>query len=189
MTDETSADSGDAESARNLVGELPSRRTVLKASSALGLTAATGLGAASQDDEEEEEEDEEEEEEEVAEVEFLNQTTDGSTVTVEEVELPEGGYVAVHDTSLLDGEVLASVIGVSEYLEDGGEDVEVELFDVPGGDFDDDELTETQALIAMPHQETNDNEEYNFVETEGEEDGPYTNDEFPVVDIAYAVVE
>jgi len=98
--------------------------------------------------------------------------------------LPEDGYVAIHDSSLLDGVISGSVIGISEYLEGGTyRNLDVTLFDVAGADFDDDiALDEDQTLIAMPHMETNDNEVYNFVETGGEEDGPYTEDGEAVVD-------
>jgi hypothetical protein len=98
--------------------------------------------------------------------------------------LPEDGYVAIHDSSLLDGVISGSVIGISEYLKGGTyRDLDVTLFDVAGADFDDDiALDEDQTLIAISHMETNDNEVYNFVETGGEEDGPYTEDGEAVVD-------
>jgi hypothetical protein len=98
--------------------------------------------------------------------------------------LPEDGYVAIHDSSLLDGVIVGSVIGISEYLEGGTyRNLDVTLFDVAGADFDDDmALDEDQTLIAMPYMKTNDNEVCNFVETGGEEDGPYTEDGEAVVD-------
>jgi rubrerythrin len=97
--------------------------------------------------------------------------------------LPEDGYVAIHDSSLLDGAVLDSVIGVSEYLEAGTyEDLNVHLFDVRGADFDAETLEEDQTLIAMPHKETSGNETYDFVASGGEEDGPFTEDGEAVVD-------
>ncbi|MBX0322366.1 hypothetical protein EGH21_04895 [Halomicroarcula sp. F13] len=67
---------------------------------------------------------------------FDDQESDGTTVTVSNVTLPDGGYVVVHDELLQDGDALNSVIGVSEYLEPGQYDeVTVTLFDVPGADF------------------------------------------------------
>ena len=117
-----------------------------------------------------------------ASVTFSEQETDGTSVVVDEVTMDEGGFVTIHDSSLLEGAVIESVIGVSEYLEAGThEDVEVE-FDEP--------LEEDDTLIAMPHLDTNDNQEYDFVETEGEEDGPYvTEDGEPVTDDALVTVE
>jgi len=112
----------------------------------------------------------------------------GTEVTVNAT-LSEGGYVAVHDDSLLANattldlnEAVNSTIGASAYLEPGEhENVTITLFDVPGAEFDETELTESQFLVAMPHQETNDNETYDYVATNGTEDGPYTIDGEPIV--------
>ena len=103
--------------------------------------------------------------------------TDGSTVVVDRTELADGGFIAVHDSSLLDGATLDSVVGVSGYLGAGvHEDVRVEL---------DDELDEEDTLIPMPHRDTNDNEQYDFVDSNGSEDGPFVNaDGGAVVDTA-----
>jgi PGF-CTERM protein len=102
-----------------------------------------------------------------------DQQTDGSTVVVDRTELADGGFIAVHDSSLLDGATLDSVVGVSGYLGAGvHEDVRVEL---------DDELDEEDTLIPMPHRDTNDNEQYDFVDSNGSEDGPYTNADGEIV--------
>jgi hypothetical protein len=121
---------------------------------------------------------------------FQNQESDGSTVMVASVTLPEGGFVAIHDLTLLQGEVLGSVIGVSELLDAGThENVEVTLFEsVSGVEFDQSALQQTQPLIPMPHQNTNDNEAYDFVSSQGQDDGPYTRAGAPVVGLGYAVV-
>jgi hypothetical protein len=126
-----------------------------------------------------------------ASVTFESQTIDGETVTVESVTVPDGGFVAIHDSSLLDGAVVESVIGVSAYLEPGThEDVEVTLFEgVDGADFDTDSLEEDDTLIAMPHRDTDGDEEYDFVQNDGGNDGPYTEDGEAVVDDAEATVE
>ncbi|UTF55039.1 DUF7282 domain-containing protein [Natronosalvus rutilus] len=117
-----------------------------------------------------------------ASVTFSDQTTDGTSVVVDEVTMEEGGFVTIHDSSLLVGNVIESVLGTSEYLEAGThEDVEVQL---------DTSLEESETLIAMPHLDTNDNETYDFVETEGEDDGPYlTEDGEPVTDEAAVTLE
>ena len=85
-------------------------------------------------------------------------SADGRTVTVASTFLPRDGYIAIHDSTLLDGNTLGSVIGVSEYLPAGTySDVPVSLFDVPGKDFPADTmLMESQTLFAMPHEETSD---------------------------------
>jgi PGF-CTERM protein len=94
-----------------------------------------------------------------------DQPTEGSAVIVDRVELSEGGFVTVHDSSLADGAVFDSIRGTSDYLEAGvHEDVRVEL---------DDELESDDRLFAMAHRDTNDNEAYDFPATEGDEDGPF----------------
>ncbi|MCO8242499.1 MULTISPECIES: twin-arginine translocation signal domain-containing protein [unclassified Haladaptatus] len=126
----------------------------------------------------------------MASVTFDDQTSDGTMVTVDSAMLSDGGFIAIHDSSLLDGEVLDSVIGVSSYLESGShEDVSVSLFNVPGSDSDMSMLEEDGTLIAMPHLDSNGNEEYDFVESEGKADGPYTKDGKAVLDDAKVTVE
>jgi hypothetical protein len=122
---------------------------------------------------------------------FEDQAIDGETVVVEEVTLEEGGFVAIHNASLLDGNTIGSVVGVSAYLEAGThEDVEVTLFEgVEGVEYDQSSLEEDGTLIAMPHLDTNDNEAYDFVASEGSEDGPYTENGEAVVDSAEITVE
>jgi hypothetical protein len=122
-------------------------------------------------------------------VSFSDQTTDGTTVTVDSVNMTDGGFVTIHDSTLLEGEVLGSVIGVSEFLEPGlNENVTVTLFDVPGAEFDRTALTENETLIAMPHRDTNGNGTYDFLTTDGAEDGPYLDGDTPVTDAANVTV-
>ncbi|WP_254524291.1 DUF7282 domain-containing protein [Natrinema caseinilyticum] len=113
---------------------------------------------------------------------FEDQTTDGDTVVVQNVTLASPGFVTIHNSSLLVGNVIGSVIGTSEYLEAGThENVTITL---------DDPLEEDETLIAMPHRDTNGNQTYDFVETEGLEDGPFlTADGEPVTDDAVVTVE
>jgi PGF-CTERM protein len=105
---------------------------------------------------------------------FAAQTTGSNHVTVEQVFVPEGGFVTMHDSSINDGAVFDSVRGTSEYLEPGlHRNVMVAL---------DDPLNEDDSLVAMPHMDSNDNEMYDFVENEGGDDGPYADDNDAVVD-------
>ncbi len=97
---------------------------------------------------------------------------DGSVVTVDEVYLPEGGFVTIHDASVED-DPIGSVVGTSQYLENGTHtDVQVEL---------DSAIEEDQTLIAMPHMDDNDNQEYDFVDSEGDNDAPYTDSNGDIV--------
>jgi hypothetical protein len=103
-----------------------------------------------------------------ASVTFDDQDSDGTTVTVSSVNLSDGGFVVVHDGTLLEGETVGSVVGASEYLSPGThEQVSVTL---------DEPISEDMTLIAMPHQDTNDNQAYDFVTSNGTDDGPYTDD-------------
>lgn len=108
---------------------------------------------------------------------FSDLPTDGASVLVDRVELAQGGFLAIHDDRLLAGQPLASVIGVSEPLDAGvHHDVRVEL---------DRDLMDEQTLVAMPHEDTDDDRTYDFVTSGGSEDGPYTNASGdPVIDDA-----
>ncbi len=112
---------------------------------------------------------------------FSDQTTDGTSVTIESVRMDDGGFVAIHDDTLLDGEAVGSVIGASEYLEPGSSmAVPVDL---------DEDLSEDQTLIAMPHRDGNGNESYDFVTSGGSADGPYTDSEGAITDSATLTVD
>ena len=124
-------------------------------------------------------------------VEMKNQnSTNGESVIVESVFVPQDGYVAIHDSTLLDGDAVGSVIGVSQYLEAGSyEQVEITLYQgVPDQSFNQSSLQGDQQLIAMPHRENNDNQEYNFVSSDGSADGPFTSAGEVVVDPAFVTI-
>jgi len=116
-----------------------------------------------------------------ANVTFNDQTTSGEEVTVASATLSEGGFVTIHDSSLQDGDAFGSVRGTSSYLENGSSSgITVTL---------DDPVSESGTLIAMPHQDTNDNEAYDFVSSDGAQDGPYTANGSAVTDSASVTVE
>jgi len=99
---------------------------------------------------------------ETATVSISDQESDGSEVVVDSAQLSDGGFIVIHDGSLLEGEVAGSVVGNSEYLEAGShEDVTITL---------DEPMDENFTAIAMPHLDTNGNEAYDFPDA----DGPYT---------------
>ena len=124
---------------------------------------------------------------------FNDQPSDGRTVTVASAFLPDGGFVAIHESE--DGEMVGPVIGVSDYLTPGAHaDVEATLFEVPGLDAAEDMmLTMDQFLIAMPHRDTNENEVYDFLTSGGSEDIPYfvggDPANGPVIDPAFITVD
>jgi hypothetical protein len=110
--------------------------------------------------------------------------TDGRVVFVDSVSVSNGGFVTIHDESLVDGDAVGSVVGVSEYLPPGThEDVAVRLFDVPGATYDRqfDRLEPGEhTLTAMVHLDSDRDEQYDFVTSGGEVDGPYQVDGEPV---------
>ena len=111
-----------------------------------------------------------------ANVTIADQESDGERIIVESATLPEGGFIAIHNESLLEGEAVDSVVGASVYLEPGTyENLSVTLAEP---------INESQTLIAMPHQDTNDNLVYDFVIGEGDVDDPYTMDGEAVTDDA-----
>ena len=190
-----SSDNGSGFSFGGLADGLASRRGFLSATALAGAGFA-GVSGSSQftlaEDTDSESESERDASTDFATVNFENQATDGKSVTVDSVVLSEGGFVAIHDTRLLDGQAVESVIGITDYLTPGEHrNVPARLFDVDGGDFDgQEELEETQSLIAMPHRDTDGDEEYDFVENNGGNDGPYFRiDQRPVIDIGFAVVD
>ncbi|WP_312909713.1 DUF7282 domain-containing protein [Natronosalvus caseinilyticus] len=106
----------------------------------------------------------------------IGQTIDGETVTIDDVTLSEGGFVAVHDARWLEGERADSVIGVSEYLEPGEhESVTVTLFeDAPGAEYEVDALEAGEhSLFVVPYRDGDDDQEFDWIDTDDGADPPY----------------
>lgn len=122
---------------------------------------------------------------------FEDQVTDGTYVIVEEVRLTTPGFVSIHiarpeediaDVGFINTEngdpqnAAATIIGYSEFLEPGTyEDVKVPLFedeelDAVSGEID--RLPEPAVLVSLAHEDSNDNEEWDFYD-EGNEDPAY----------------
>jgi flagellar protein FlaJ len=80
---------------------------------------------------------------------------------IEEVSLSEGGYIAIYDEEGVDGELL----GRTQYLEPGTHsDIEIPV---------DRELADGQTVRIVAHQETNDDERFEYA-------GPYAADQQPI---------
>jgi hypothetical protein len=93
---------------------------------------------------------------------------DGGTVTVRAVNLSEGGFVAVHRRSFVDGKATESLLGVSPYLDAGlHKDVAVPL-SLPT------EGSPNRTLVAVVYRDDGD-ETFEFVDSSGVVDRPYTN--------------
>lgn len=114
-----------------------------------------------------------------ANIQFTDQRTNGSAVAVESVTLPQGGFVAVHNESYLRpwGDPTQTVLGHSQYLPAGThQNVSVELTNGS--------TTQGRSLVAVPSRDTNANQNYDYVETDGFRDVPYTIDGETVSDQA-----
>ncbi|MFP8951636.1 CARDB domain-containing protein [Natrialbaceae archaeon A-arb3/5] len=112
---------------------------------------------------------------------FADQEGDGESVVVDDVELSEGGFVAIYDGVAVDADP-DSVIGVSDYLEPGEhENLTVEL---------DEPLAESQPLVAVVHHDTTGDETFQYVDSDGADDEPYVADGGgPVLDGAFVTVD
>jgi len=111
----------------------------------------------------------------------ISDQSGGDTIVVDSAELSDGGFVTIHDSSLSESP-FDSVRGTSTYLAAGSEtDISITL---------DDPYESSGTAIAMPHLDTNGNQQYDFVSSEGGEDGPYTDDGGNIVtDSASVTVE
>ena len=108
-------------------------------------------------------------------VNFTATSTGGHLVVVPQVFLPDPGFVAIHDGTLVSaGDAFTSVIGVSARLPAGlHHNVSVPLGPVPGNNkpFT---SNASDTLVAMPHKDTNNNSVYEFITSRGAQDGPFT---------------
>lgn len=106
---------------------------------------------------------------------FDDQPSDGDGVVVGEVTTPGGGFV-----TLTDRVYVGNVFGHTAYLQPGRhEDVSVEYTAGP----------RAGRIAAVLHEDTNDNEVYDFVESEGEDDTPLEVDGEYVFDTACITLE
>jgi uncharacterized surface protein with fasciclin (FAS1) repeats len=109
---------------------------------------------------------------------------DGNEVVIDGSFFPAdangGGFVVLHDsTQLANGQVLASIVGKSEYVEPGIQnEIRVEL---------DESITDTTSFAAMAHRDSDGDETYDFETSGGTQDGPYTLSGSPVID--YGVIQ
>ncbi|AGB30873.1 hypothetical protein C488_03080 [Natrinema pellirubrum DSM 15624] len=115
-----------------------------------------------------------------ASIDFSDQESDGDAVTIDDVSLSEGGFVAVYEGVAVDADPDA-IIGVSSYLEAGDhENVTVDL---------EESLNESGPLVAVVHHDTDGDEAFEYADSDGEEDVPYVSaGGAPVLDGAFVTV-
>jgi len=105
-------------------------------------------------------------------------TAQGDTLVVDGSSIPEGGgFIVLHDKQQRQNQgAVPSTVGVSDYLEPGiHNEVQIEL---------DRDITSTTTLEAMPHEDSNGNEQYDFGTSGGSQDGPYQLNGQTVIDEA-----
>jgi membrane-bound metal-dependent hydrolase YbcI (DUF457 family) len=100
---------------------------------------------------------------------FRNQTLQNRTLVVARARLPRGGFLVAHNASLRrTGDAVTSVAGSSRYLPPGNyTSVPIRL--PPGA------LSETQVVTIRPSLDTNGNQQYDFVRSQGFRDVAYEN--------------
>lgn len=105
-------------------------------------------------------------------------TAQGDTLVVDGSSFPAGGgFIVLHDQEELQaGNVIGSIVGVSDYLGPGiHNEVKIALTE---------DITQNTTIGAMPHRDTDGDEEYDFQSSGGSEDGPYTLEGSAVIDFA-----
>jgi membrane-bound metal-dependent hydrolase YbcI (DUF457 family) len=97
----------------------------------------------------------------------LQQQPQQRTLVVERARMPDGGFlVALNASYRQSGDPLTSIVGVSDYLSPGNH-TNVTLDVRPGT------LTRTQVVTVQPARDTNSNQQYDFVGSDGFQDVAY----------------
>ena len=114
---------------------------------------------------------------------FVEETPNDTTVMIERAVVPDGGFVAIHAAENVTGEYqpaenvsVGPVLGNSTYLGPGDHANVVIRLDRP--------LNRSQTLVAMAHQDTDDDQRFGFPEA----DDPYTYRGSPVTESGYIIV-
>jgi hypothetical protein len=128
-----------------------------------------------------------------ASINFTDQVSNGRTVVVGQARLPDGGFLIVHDSRYLppENETFNSTIGVSDYLQPNEtvNNVPIKLFNVPGRSMGNQTTLRTNAtLVVQASRDTNDDQSYDYIRSEGIEDQPYTNNSMIVEERADVTV-
>lgn len=102
-----------------------------------------------------------------ASVSFRNQTIYNNTITVARARLPDGGFLVAQNASYQRTEdALTSSVGISKYLPPGSyTNVSITLLS--------ESINDTQTVTIRPSRDTNDNQEYDFIQSNGFQDVAY----------------
>jgi len=118
-----------------------------------------------------------------ASVTFDDQATQEGNPTVNVgVDLPESGFVTVHDDNLTDDGPVQSIVGLSELVRETDTSVDVTL----GRSID----SSGETLVARVYRDANENGEFDFADSGDDGDRPYVNETgTPVADSAAVSVQ
>ncbi|WP_435076394.1 DUF7282 domain-containing protein [Halococcus sp. AFM35] len=111
---------------------------------------------------------------------FNDQNSSGESVLIKSATLPESGFVAIYD-STRSGNETNQVIGASYPLSAGTSDnIRIQL---------DQPINSSKSLTAVVHTDSNGNDQFDFVASNGQQDPPLTQGDRRIVDIAQVTVE
>lgn len=111
---------------------------------------------------------------------FDDQNSSGESVLISSATLPEKGFVAIYD-STRSGNETNQVVGASYPLSAGTSDnIRIQL---------DEPVNGSTSLTAVVHTDSNGNDQFDFVSSNGQQDSPITQGDRRVVDIAQVTVE
>ena len=103
-----------------------------------------------------------------ASVAFTDQTIRNGTLVVEQVRLPQGGFLVAHNESYQrTGDPMTSAVGLSGYVPPGNHS-NITLDVLPSA------LNRSQTVTVRPAMDTNDNQRYDYVRSNGFQDVAYS---------------
>lgn len=117
---------------------------------------------------------------------LTNQTTNGTTITVASVTLPDGGYVGILQGTYNESNATERVIGATEYLEPGTyQNVTIAI----GATVQNGSAIATGPVSAVVYTDSDGDRQFQYVPSGGVEDQPYTENGTTVAASAFVTVE
>lgn len=111
---------------------------------------------------------------------FNDQESSGESILVQSATLPENGFIAIYDSSR-SGNATNQIVGASYPLSAGTSDNIRIQFDQP--------VSESKSLTAVVHTDSNGNDQFDYVSSNGQQDPPLMQGDRRIVDIAQVDVQ